>query len=112
MQNGVFLIILFAMLLAGACLLVWIVKVLAGHLLRNRKLPEGYAALRLCDRLRVVRLSQQLDLSEAADLMGVRADTLAGWEDGSEDPSLEEMEKAAKAYQLPLEELLRGVTGR
>lgn len=59
----------------------------------------------LAQRLRVLRAARGLSLTEAWERTGVHRDTISGLERGGRHPSRPTLEKLAKGYGIPLEEL-------
>jgi transcriptional regulator with XRE-family HTH domain len=60
----------------------------------------------LAMRLRVLRAERGLSLTEAAERAGIQRQTLARWERGERHPHDVTLAKVAKAYDVPVEDLL------
>src|SRR5215216_5986491 len=66
----------------------------------------------LAKKLRVLRAEKQLTMRAAADLVGIRPQTLSDIEHGYRAPHDITLAKIAEAYQVPLDELIEEPTGK
>jgi transcriptional regulator with XRE-family HTH domain len=66
----------------------------------------------LAKKLRVLRAEKQLTMRAAADLVGIRPQTLSDIEHGYRTPHDITLAKIAEAYEVPLDELIEEPTGK